>query len=147
MERALKEIPFDGPTLSVIEGLAGAMMFIAILHGIGGALCLVGALGLMCAGGIGAASGLDDGSMMLFAVLGIVGTAIYAIVGAVLLYQAKLLFDARSNLMNVVSSDDADQQFTAQALSNLKRFFLIEAICAVLIILGSLLSLFQSIVA
>jgi len=135
----LKKIPFSSDAEDAIRWLSGALISLAVIHG------LIGLIYITC----GTCGGLW-GSWLMFSadpILGVVMTTIVLIgfvIGLILLFQAFVLLGARTQFALVLQTDDDDQTYLVKGLAKLRTFFIVEIIFLLLAIASSALTAVQS---
>lgn len=138
---SLARIPFSPADEQVINTLTGWMLFIAILHFLGGAFFLTcGCFGAM---GGGAAMAFSPAG----GILTILQMLLMLVLGVVLIVEGVLIVQGRSALSSVVTSDTGDQQYLSDAFKRLKFFFMLELAWFAINILVAIIGLLVALIA
>jgi hypothetical protein len=140
---SLARIPFTKADEDIIRSLCGWMLFVTIVVNFiaFGFACLLG----VPFGGLAAVRILEfntvAGIVQLLAIVFLAAASVSYI------YQGVVLVQTRSELMAVVTTDQADQAHLAAAFRKLRLVFLIEVIFAVLSVLLNLVQLVSALVS
>jgi hypothetical protein len=138
---SLARIPFSPSDEQQINTLTGWMLFMAILHFLGGAFFLTcGCFGAMGGGGMMAVSPAGG-------ILTIIQMLLMLVLGVVLIIEGVMLVQGRSALSSVVTSDTGDQQYLSDAFKRLKFFFMLELVWFAINILVAIIGLLIAIIA
>ncbi len=138
---SLARIPFSPSDEAQINTLTGWMLFIAIIHFLGGAFFLTcGCFGALGAGGMMAISPAGG-------VLTIIQMLLMLILGVVLIIEGVMLVQGRSALSSVVTSDTGDQQYLSEAFKRLRFFFMLELAWFAINILVAIIGLLVALIA
>lgn len=138
---SIARIPFSQSDEAMINSMSGWMLFLAIVHFLGGAFFLT----CGCFGGIGA--GASFAVSPVGAALLTLQMLSFLVLGVLLTVEGVMLVQARGALGAVVTSDQNDQELLSRAFNKLKLFFMLELLWFAINIFVGLLGLALAIVA
>ena len=138
---SLARIPFTQEDEGIIRSLGGWMLFIAILHFIGGGL--FGICG--CCGAFGAVAQLA--TLGLSGIVLMLQVLLLVLLSAAWIGQGVLMVQARTAFRGVADTDHADQQFLAEAFKKMKSVFMVEVILGILYLVLNIVTLVNNLVS